>query len=156
MASLPSSVLEQTTLVQVVQLVNHGVERTVAAASVGLTTRSFQKLWMAGEKASVARAEGIVLTGNDHCLADMYDDIVQAEAMAEAVMTGVWFETAKDGNWNAAERFLAARYPSRWGAKAASSVDHTHRVTVSLKELSSDKEALEAAGVLAERLLGSG
>ena len=59
---------------------------------------------------------------------------LKAESEAQAGLVLAWFREARQGDWKAAERFLAKRWPQEWGD------NNTVKLEVSAMSLQSDTQ----------------
>ena len=61
---------------------------------------------------------GIPLTPEQEEYLEFVDRLDDARAQAEATLVARWYTEAADGDWRAAERFLAKAFPERWSDPA--------------------------------------
>ena len=97
-----------------------------ACQYVGIDYATFRRWMIKGEKAK----SGI--------FCDFCDAIKKAEAEAEYRMVALWQQQIPE-DWRAAEKFLANRYPDRWGRKEYIKADiknHNTNVDVDLTQFS--------------------
>lgn len=85
-----------------------------ACAFVGIDYSTFRKWMVKGEKAS----QGVYF--------DFFHAVKQAESEAELRIVAHWQKSIPD-DWRSAEKFLAKRYPQRWGNREFISADVTNK-----------------------------
>ena len=108
----------KTTLEGIVKLIGAGNYRKTAYEAYGVTKNSFYKWIEIGEEArnKLERLEALDATDED-CLW-FVNELEKAQAKSEAALVTRWYTEAVDGDWRAAERFLAKAYPARWSDPA--------------------------------------
>ena len=106
------------TLEGIVKLIGAGNYKKTAYEAYGGTKQSFYKWIQIGEEAreKLLRREALDATDED-CLW-FVNELEKATGKAEAALVTRWYTEAVDGDWRAAERFLAKAYPQRWSDPA--------------------------------------
>lgn len=102
----------------IIKLVAAGNYRKSAYEAAGVSKYSYYQWTKLGAIALEKRADGEELTPTEEELAWFVEEIEKADATAEAALVARWYTEAVDGDWRAAERFLAKRVPERWGDPA--------------------------------------
>lgn len=82
--------------------------------------------------------EGGEADPNEKIYMDFALGAIKAEAEAQSGLVLAWFREARQGDWKAAERFLAKRWPQEWGD------NNTVKLEVSALGMQSDAPALES------------
>jgi hypothetical protein len=152
---------------RVLKLISAGNYQNAACRAAGISEWAFYDWKKRGEAALEDKAAGIPLnTMQEECLWFL-NELEEARAKAEATLVARWYTEAADGDWRAAERFLAKAFPERWsdpatrleitgaqGGPVAQLSAHMHI----LQEADSDRqrkvlEALVESGDLPENVL---
>ena len=149
------------------KLVSAGNYQRTACRAAGISEAQFYKWKREGEEARDDLDNGIELTETQEELVWFVNELDEARAKAEAALVARWYTEAADGDWRAAERFLAKAFPERWadpatrlevtganGGPVAQLQAHVHAI----QEADQDKqrkvlEALVEAGDLPSNVL---
>jgi len=149
------------------KLISAGNYQRTACRAAGVSEWTFNDWRKKGEQAREDQENGISLSATQEELLWFVDELDEARAKAEAALVARWYNEAADGDWRAAERFLAKAFPERWsdpatrleitgaqGGPVAQLSAHMHVLT----EADGDKqrkvlEALVESGDLPENVL---
>ena len=149
------------------KLISAGNYQRTACRAAGVSEWTFHDWKKKGEQAREDEQNGIALSETQEELLWFVDELDEARAKAEAALVARWYNEAADGDWRAAERFLAKAFPERWsdpatrvevtgaqGGPVAQLSAHMHVLT----EADSEKqrkvlEALVESGDLPENVL---
>lgn len=71
------------------------------------------------------------------------EGMVKAEAEAMGGLVLSWFKEARAGDWKAAERFLARRWPQEWGDNNTVKLEVTSGMGFAQPEVNQDRELIE-------------
>ena len=71
------------------------------------------------------------------------EGMIKAEAEAMGGLVLAWFKEARQGDWKAAERFLARRWPQEWGDNNTVKLEVTAAGMFNQQEVNNDKELIE-------------
>lgn len=100
------------------KLISAGNYQRTACRAAGVSEWTFNDWRKKGEQAREDKQSGIELTGVQEELLWFVDELDEARAKAEAALVARWYNEAADGDWRAAERFLAKAFPERWADPA--------------------------------------
>ena len=149
------------------KLISAGNYQRTACRAAGVSEWTFHDWKKKGEQAREDEQNGIALSETQEELLWFVDELDEARAKAEAALVARGYNEAADGDWRAAERFLAKAFPERWsdpatrvevtgaqGGPVAQLSAHMHVLT----EADSEKqrkvlEALVESGDLPENVL---
>jgi len=152
---------------KVLKLISAGNYQRTACRASGISEWSFYEWKKRGDAALEDQRAGIALTAQQEEYIWFVNELEEARAKAEATLVARWYTEAADGDWRAAERFLAKAFPERWsdpatrleitgaqGGPVAQLSAHMHI----LQEADSDRqrkvlEALVESGDLPENVL---
>lgn len=71
------------------------------------------------------------------------EGMVKAEAEAMGGLVLAWFKEARSGDWKAAERFLARRWPQEWGDNNTVKLEVTAGMGFMQPDVNNDRELVE-------------
>ena len=100
------------------KLISAGNYQRTACRAAGVSEWTFNDWRKKGEQAREDKENGIALSETQEELLWFVDELDEARAKAEAALVARWYNEAADGDWRAAERFLAKAFPERWAAPA--------------------------------------
>lgn len=99
----------------VVDLVRAGMRPSKAGEAVGLSRKTVNG-WINRGSTEIARIEkGEEPTEIERPYAEFAQNLIKAEAESQAGLVLAWFKEARQGDWKAAQAFLAKRFPDEWG-----------------------------------------
>lgn len=99
----------------IIELMKGGMTPT-RAAEVAEVSRQTVSNWMKRGLTEQRRIEeGHAPDPNEKVYMDFAMGALKAESEAQAGLVLAWFREARSGDWKAAERFLAKRFPQEWG-----------------------------------------
>lgn len=99
----------------IIELMKGGMTPT-RAAEVAEVSRNTVSNWMKRGLIEQRRIEeGLDPDPNEKVYMDFALGALKAESEAQAGLVLAWFREARSGDWKAAERFLAKRFPQEWG-----------------------------------------
>lgn len=99
----------------IIDLVRAGMRPSKAGQAVGLS-RATVLTWINRGVAEQARIEeGQDPNPEEHVYMQFSVDLAKAEAESQAGLVLAWFKEARQGDWKAAQAFLAKRFPDEWG-----------------------------------------
>ena len=93
------------------KLISAGNYQRTACRAAGISEAQFYKWKREGEEARDELENGVALTETQEELVWFVNELEEAKAKAEAVLVARWYTEAADGDWRAAERFLAKAFP---------------------------------------------
>lgn len=108
----------RTTRETIIKLVAAGNYRSAAYSAAGVSKWCYYHWIKQGTVALEKRDEGESLDPTEEELAWFVEEIEKADSAAEAALVARWYTEAVDGDWRAAERFLAKKVPERWSDPA--------------------------------------
>lgn len=136
----------------IIELMKGGMT-PMRAAEVAEVSRQTVTNWMKRGLTEQRRIEeGLSPDPDEKVYMDFALGALKAESEAQAGLVLAWFREARSGDWKAAERFLAKRFPQEWGdnntvklevSAFGTSADSSVRVDV--QEDDSKKRAVLAA-----------
>jgi len=100
------------------KLISAGNYQRTACRAAGVSEWTFNDWRQKGEQAREDKENGLALTEVQEELLWFVDELEEARAKAEAALVARWYNEAADGDWRAAERFLAKAFPERWSDPA--------------------------------------
>ena len=100
------------------KLISAGNYQRTACRAAGVSEWTFNDWRKKGEQAREDKENGIALSETQEELLWFVDELDEARAKAEAALVARWYNEAADGDWRAAERFLAKAFPERWADPA--------------------------------------
>ena len=95
-----------------------GNYQRTACRAAGISEWTFNEWRKKGEQAREDQENGVALTETQEELLWFVNELEDARAKAEAALVARWYTEAADGDWRAAERFLAKAFPERWSDPA--------------------------------------
>lgn len=151
----------------IVDLIRAGMRPSMAAQAAGIAKstvsgwikRGSEEIWRIENGESPRELEKPYL--------EFVQNMMKAEAEAQAGLVVSWFREARQGDWKAAQAFLAKRWPDEWGDSNSIKVEVSgigggpieSRMVHSLEEDEARKravlEALVEAGDLPNNVLGA-
>tara|TARA_B100001250_G_scaffold151566_2_gene130024 strand:+ start:26664 stop:27293 length:630 start_codon:yes stop_codon:yes gene_type:complete len=102
----------------VLKLIAAGNYQRTACRAAGISEWTFNEWRKKGEQAREDQENGVALTETQEELLWFVNELEDARAKAEAALVARWYTEAADGDWRAAERFLAKAFPERWSDPA--------------------------------------
>lgn len=102
----------------VLKLIAAGNYQRTACRAAGISEWTFNEWRKKGEQAREDKENGVALTEVQEELLWFVNELEDARAKAEATLVARWYTEAADGDWRAAERFLAKAFPERWSDPA--------------------------------------
>ncbi len=102
----------------VLKLIAAGNYQRTACRAAGISEWTFNEWRKKGEQAREDKENGVTLTEVQEELLWFVNELEDARAKAEATLVARWYTEAADGDWRAAERFLAKAFPERWSDPA--------------------------------------
>jgi len=115
---VPKIKLSEKKRKRLLQLIAAGNYQQTAYRAAGISQFTFYDWRKKGYAAREDRASGISLTPIQEEYLDFVNQLDDARAQAEATLVARWYTEAADGDWRAAERFLAKAFPERWSDPA--------------------------------------
>ena len=100
------------------KLISAGNYQRTACRVAGISNWAFHDWKNKGERAREDKENGITLTEAQEEYLEWVEALEEARAAAEATLVARWYTEAADGDWRAAERFLAKAFPERWSDPA--------------------------------------
>lgn len=123
----------------IIELMKGGMTPT-RAAEVAEVSRNTVGNWMRRGLTEQRRIEeGLEPDPEEKIYMDFAMGALKAESEAQAGLVLAWFKEARQGDWKAAERFLAKRFPQEWGD------NNTVKLEVSAFGIQPETQALPAA-----------
>ena len=101
-----------------IKLISAGNYQRTACRAAGISEAQFYKWKREGEQARDDLENGVALTETQEELVWFVNELDEARAKAEAALVARWYTEGVDGDWRAAERFLAKAFPERWADPA--------------------------------------
>lgn len=99
----------------VVDLVRAGMNPSRAGEAVGVS-KSTVSVWITrGLKEQAHRESGAEPNKSEQVYLEFAEGLAKAESESMGALVLSWFKEARAGDWKAAERFLARRFPQEWG-----------------------------------------
>jgi hypothetical protein len=99
----------------VVDLVRAGMNPSRAGEAVGVS-KSTVSVWITrGIKEQANRESGVEPNQSEQVYLEFAEGLAKAESESMGALVLSWFKEARAGDWKAAERFLARRFPQEWG-----------------------------------------
>jgi hypothetical protein len=99
----------------VVDLVRAGMNPSRAGEAVGVS-KSTVSVWITrGIKEQANRESGGEPNKSEQVYLEFAEGLAKAESESMGALVLSWFKEARAGDWKAAERFLARRFPQEWG-----------------------------------------
>ena len=152
----------------VIDLIRGGMTQQRAAEAVGLSKSAVSNWVRRGLDEQSAVERGDKPNPKEKIYMEFVQGMVKAESESQAALVLAWFKEARAGDWKAAERFLARRWPQEWGDSNTVKVEVSGGIGMSLNEapvpltLQEDEErkraileALVEAGDLPSNVLGA-
>lgn len=152
----------------VLDLIRAGMTQQRAAEAVGLSKSAISNWIRRGLEEQTAVERGDKPNPKETIYMEFVQGMVKAEGEAQAALVLSWFKEARAGDWKAAERFLARRWPQEWGDSNTVKVEVSGGIGMSLNEapvpltVQEDEErkraileALVEAGDLPSNVLGA-
>jgi hypothetical protein len=99
----------------IVDLMRGGMTYARAAEAVGITRMTVSRWINRGLTEQKAIQDGQEPSPEEEPYLKFSQEISRAESEAQAGLVLSWFKEARGGDWKAAERFLAKRWPQEWG-----------------------------------------
>ena len=99
---------------QIVKSVRGGSFNTVAAASAGISVRTFNSWMERGEMEEARIAEGFPPSEDEAKYVKFRQDVEKARAEAEVEAVSMVKMAARNGTWQAAAWYLERSFPQRW------------------------------------------
>ena len=103
---------------KLLKLVAAGNYMQTACRVAGISNWALHDWKKKGEAAREDKANGVTLTEAQEEYMEFLDLLEEARAASEATLVARWYTEAADGDWRAAERFLAKAFPERWSDPA--------------------------------------
>lgn len=103
---------------RMIKLIAAGNYQSTAFQAAGIARYTFYDWRKKGYAAREDKAAGIALTPIQEEYLEFVDQLDDARAQSEATLVARWYTEAADGDWRAAERFLAKAFPERWSDPA--------------------------------------
>ena len=100
------------------KLISAGNYQRTACRAAGISEAQFYTWKRKGEEARDDLENGLELTETEEELVWFVNELDEARAKSEAALVARWYTEAADGDWRAAERFLAKAFPERWSDPA--------------------------------------
>jgi hypothetical protein len=100
------------------KLISAGNYQQTACRVAGISEWTFWDWTKKGKRAREDKENGIALTAAQEEYYEWVEALDEARAVAEAALVARWYTEAVDGDWRAAERFLAKAFPERWSDPA--------------------------------------
>ena len=137
------------------KLISAGNYQRTACRAAGVSEWTFNDWRKKGEQAREDKENGIALSETQEELLWFVDELDEARAKAEAALVARWYNEAADGDWRAAERFLAKAFPERW-ADPATRLEVTGAQGGPVAQLSAHRHVLtEADGEKQRKVLAA-
>jgi hypothetical protein len=99
----------------IIDLVSAGLTPSRAAECCGLHKSTVSKWITRGLAEQVNIDKGLEPDRKEKPYFDFVNGLIKAESTAQAALVMSWMKEARQGDWKAAERFLARRWPQEWG-----------------------------------------
>lgn len=99
----------------VIDLVRGGISHPRAAEAMGLERNAISKWIRRGLAEQRRLEEGQEPDEVETPYLEFLRELSKAEAEAQSGLVLSWYKEARQGDWKAAERFLAKRWPQEWG-----------------------------------------
>jgi hypothetical protein len=103
---------------KLLKLISAGNYQRTACRVAGISNWTFHDWKNKGDQAREDKENGITLTEAQEEYYEWVEALEEARAAAEATLVARWYTEAADGDWRAAERFLAKAFPERWSDPA--------------------------------------
>mgnify|MGYP003646666198 CR=1 FL=1 len=103
---------------KLLKLIAAGNYQQTACRVAGISNYTLYDWKKKGEAAREDKENGIALTEAQEEYLQFLNDLEEARAASEATLVARWYTEAADGDWRAAERFLAKAFPERWSDPA--------------------------------------
>jgi hypothetical protein len=102
----------------IIKLIGAGNYRKTAYEAYGINKQTFYRWIHEGEEAREKLMQGEKLDGTSEECLWFLNELEKASGKSEAALVTRWYTEAVDGDWRAAERFLAKAFPQRWSDPA--------------------------------------
>ena len=99
----------------IISLVKAGVTPVRAGEACDIPRGTFHGWMKRGKDERVRIMDGGEPIESERPYLELVDGIIRAEAESMSALVLSWFKEARGGDWKAAERFLAKRFPQEWG-----------------------------------------
>lgn len=103
---------------KLLKLISAGNYQQTACRVAGISNWTFHDWRNKGEAAREDKQNGVTLTEAQEEYLEFLEALEEARAASEATLVARWYTEAADGDWRAAERFLAKAFPERWSDPA--------------------------------------
>lgn len=99
----------------IIDLVRAGMRPSKAGQAVGLSRQTVSHWINRGIAEQVRIEDGQDPLEEEEVYLNFTIDLAKAEAESQAGLVLAWFKEARQGDWKAAQAFLAKRFPDEWG-----------------------------------------
>lgn len=99
----------------IIDLIRAGMRPSTAAQAAGMGKSTISNWIKRGLEEQYKIENGAEPTPLEAPYLKFVQDMVKAEAEAQAGLVVSWFREARQGDWKAAQAFLAKRWPDEWG-----------------------------------------
>lgn len=99
----------------IIDLIRAGMRPSTAAQAAGLAKQTVSAWIKRGIEEQYRIDAGEEANPNEEPYLKFINDMAKAEAEAQAGLVLAWFREARQGDWKAAQAFLAKRWPDEWG-----------------------------------------
>lgn len=99
----------------IVDLIRAGMRPSMAAQAAGISKSAVSGWVKRGSEEQWRIEQGEVPTKLEAPYLEFVQSMMKAEAEAQAGLVVSWFREARQGDWKAAQAFLAKRWPDEWG-----------------------------------------
>lgn len=124
--------LNHTLTERIVELVQAGNYIETAAKAAGIHKSTYYSWMNRGEKAAEAQSKGDPVSDDEAAFADFYNQVSQAEAVAETNAVAAVREA--DRGWQAHMTYLERRFATRWRQQSGARYVKDERPNESLEE----------------------
>lgn len=99
----------------IIDLIRAGINQSRAAEAMGLSRSTVSRWIQRGLIEQDRISKGLEPEELEAPYLDFVQKLLKAEAEAQSALVLSWYKEARAGDWKAAERFLAKRWPQEWG-----------------------------------------
>lgn len=99
----------------IVDLIRAGMRPSMAAQAAGIAKSTISGWIKRGSEEQWRIEQGEEASDLEKPYLEFVQNMMKAEAEAQAGLVVSWFREARQGDWKAAQAFLAKRWPDEWG-----------------------------------------
>jgi hypothetical protein len=99
----------------IIDLIRAGMRPSTAAQAAGMSKQAVSNWIKRGIEEQFRIENGEDAREEEQPYLKFVNDMAKAESEAQAALVLSWFREARQGDWKAAQAFLAKRWPDEWG-----------------------------------------